>query len=1064
MDIKTIDVGFIKLKRIYHLADIHFRLVRRHDEYRIVLNKFYDDVKKNGTEDSIIVIAGDVVHSKLDLSPEIIEESSNFFRSCADICPTILISGNHDCNLSNKNRMDSLSPIVKNLNHPNLFYLKETGIYRVANCLFNNMSVFDDVDKYIKSTDIPDLYTRKVDHLIALFHGPIIGATTDIGYTISSRSTPITLFDGNQIVLCGDIHKHQIIQKFDDANKKPIIVFCGSLLQQNHGEHLLGHGYCIWDVEDRSFVHVEIPNDYGFYTVEVRDGVLKTDIKDIPKKARLRIKCFSSDVSEVKRVVTDIRKVCDISEITYIRSEDKNLIKKIGNDKIDLAEIGNVNFQNKLIVDYIKSNYKVDEETLKIVQNINKELNDKISPEETLRNVRWIPKKFEFDNMFSYGEGNIVDFSKMKDTMGLFAANASGKSALMDALSFCVFDKSSRAFKAVNVMNNEKMSFSCTFNFEINSVDYFIERKASRNKKGDVKVDVEFWKMEAGIKVSLNGEARRGTNDIIRDYVGSYDDFILTALSLQNNNSNVIDKGQSDRKDLLAQFMGINIFDKLFNQGSEDTKEVNALLKNFSKDDFTKKLSDIEQKIDIGEIQYRTIREVYENLLLQRNEANAVIIEKSSHITKLENVPDDIESLEENKKSLIIEKEFKDGELIEKKEEVSELKNSIDVLATKIIGFEVDKIDEKYNTFLDKCEKLKDAESDVTRLKDRVSSKIEKLKHLDEHEYDPKCSYCMNNIFVKDAINTRTELESDKKLAIELVTKVKNIKLEIEEFKNIENIYEDYVNFKKSLESKNTKLERSIGEIKSLGMDISNISIQIKSIMESIDLYHKSIDTISKNKKIEEELSVFKKKLSDLDVRIKKENESVMVLNGNLKLWNSQKSDIESSIEKIKTLENKNVAYEYYLSAVKRDGVPFDLITKTIPIIESEVNNILSQIVEFGIVLDIEEKNINFNIVYEDKCWPLELSSGMERFISSLALRVALINVSNLPRPNFIAIDEGFGTLDANNMSSLFSLLTYLKTQFEFVVVVSHLDIMRDMVDNHIEIKKENGFSKVVFE
>ena len=40
---------------------------------------------------------------------------------------------------------------------------------------------------------------------------------------------------------------------------------------------------------------------------------------------------------------------------------------------------------------------------------------------------------------------------------------------------------------------------------------------------------------------------------------------------------------------------------------------------------------------------------------------------------------------------------------------------------------------------------------------------------------------------------------------------------------------------------------------------------------------------------------------------------------------------------------------------------------------------------------------------------PLELSSGMERFISSLAIRVGLMNVSNLPRTNFLAIDEGWG-------------------------------------------------------
>ena len=62
------------------------------------------------------------------------------------------------------------------------------------------------------------------------------------------------------------------------------------------------------------------------------------------------------------------------------------------------------------------------------------------------------------------------------------------------------------------------------------------------------------------------------------------------------------------------------------------------------------------------------------------------------------------------------------------------------------------------------------------------------------------------------------------------------------------------------------------------------------------------------------------------------------------------------------------------------------------------VNDILAQIVDFQILFEMDGKNINCHIVYdEDNVWPLELSSGMERFISSLIIRVGLINVSNLP-------------------------------------------------------------------
>jgi len=100
-------------------------------------------------------------------------------------------------------------------------------------------------------------------------------------------------------------------------------------------------------------------------------------------------------------------------------------------------------------------------------------------------------------------------------------------------------------------------------------------------------------------------------------------------------------------------------------------------------------------------------------------------------------------------------------------------------------------------------------------------------------------------------------------------------------------------------------------------------------------------------------------------------------------------------------------------------------------------------------------------ICYEDKCWNLELSSGMEKFVSSLAIRIGLINISTLPRPNFLVIDEGFGTLDGDNIANMEGAFQYLKTQFDFVLIVSHLDTIKDYMDMLIPIQINNGFSKI---
>jgi DNA repair exonuclease SbcCD ATPase subunit len=85
----------------------------------------------------------------------------------------------------------------------------------------------------------------------------------------------------------------------------------------------------------------------------------------------------------------------------------------------------------------------------------------------------------------------------------------------------------------------------------------------------------------------------------------------------------------------------------------------------------------------------------------------------------------------------------------------------------------------------------------------------------------------------------------------------------------------------------------------------------------------------------------------------------------------------------------------------------------------------------------------------------------MERFVSSLAIRIALMNASNLPKSNFMIIDEGFGVLDAEHMHSMQTLFNLLKTHFDFILIVSHLETARDMVDTLIEIKREDGYSQI---
>ena len=116
-------LNFDKVDKILHVADIHIRNYQRHKEYREVFNQLYSACKEL-PENSLIYVAGDIVHNKTDISPELIDITSEFLNTLANIRPTIIITGNHDTNLNNTSRLDALTPIVNNLNNKNLYYLK----------------------------------------------------------------------------------------------------------------------------------------------------------------------------------------------------------------------------------------------------------------------------------------------------------------------------------------------------------------------------------------------------------------------------------------------------------------------------------------------------------------------------------------------------------------------------------------------------------------------------------------------------------------------------------------------------------------------------------------------------------------------------------------------------------------------------------------------------------------------------------------------------------------------------------------------------------------------------
>jgi DNA repair exonuclease SbcCD nuclease subunit len=211
-----LDSQIKNIDKVYHLADIHIRNIKRHSEYTSVFENFYNQVKEDNYDNCLIFIGGDIAHAKTEMSPELIKQIATFLSECAKLHPTVVIAGNHDCNLNNPDRLDVLSPIVGMMDQPNLYYLRDTGVYKIGDIAISVFGIFDDPQNYIVGSDITD---DSITTKIAVYHGAVKRSMTDVGYVVMGGDVELPQFNGYDIVMLGDIHKYQVLQEYKTEHR-----------------------------------------------------------------------------------------------------------------------------------------------------------------------------------------------------------------------------------------------------------------------------------------------------------------------------------------------------------------------------------------------------------------------------------------------------------------------------------------------------------------------------------------------------------------------------------------------------------------------------------------------------------------------------------------------------------------------------------------------------------------------------------------------------------------------------------------------------------------------------
>ena len=178
-----------------------------------------------------------------------------------------------------------------------------------------------------------------------------------------------------------------------------------------------------------------------------------------------------------------------------------------------------------------------------------------------------------------------------------------------------------------------------------------ITRETEKNTKKSKGKLVEEGKTELNFEIlagasimPFNGIDRNETDKNIRKEIGSYEDFCNTSLSTQHGSLDFINEGSTRRKEILANFLDLQIFEKKYKPANQYANELKSLIKKLQVKDYAKLLGDIHTKHHLAIDALTNANKEVERLKADQADLLEQINKISIDLSKVES-PIDIESV-----------------------------------------------------------------------------------------------------------------------------------------------------------------------------------------------------------------------------------------------------------------------------------------------------------------------------------------------------------------------------------------------------------------------------------
>ena len=565
-------------RRILHISDLHIRLASRFKEYNLVFQSFVHRVAE--FPESIVVITGDVFHTKNELTPDCVMLCVNFLRNLSKRAPVVIIPGNHDMVMHNLDKCDTITSVLHRRNLSRVYYLRASGVYRFGNLVYIHNSLWRPGDDAWIHAERHALHLANDDVLVHLYHGTV-GACQTLNGIRFSDSLSLSKFDGADMVLLGDVHRHQLLA--------PHVAYAGSMISQNFNETDDEHGFIEWNVSTKSPTFHPLTNPYCFRHVDVHadgtivhQGKVYTDWKALFEHfhPKMRVQILIHDAPECN--VQTIREAC--RAFGFQQPRVRHAIRASSSPTLQAngarPSVGEHGIEHELrgYLEHelsVTSKDTIDECVRTLREHVDVLRNASSSSLSPHVGARWRILDLSFDHLFGYGKGNALQFqdpSSPPEIVGIFGQNSAGKSTLVDILFFMLYGRITR-YASGNTIPKEliheaESSFQATLRIQVGSEVYRIEKHGKRDKKTlRIRVHESVYHEcpsggGGGRDVNLTEEHRLKSDKIVRDLIGPMDQFLHLSVCLQHASTKSFkEMTQKERKEFMYTVFQMDGFD-----------------------------------------------------------------------------------------------------------------------------------------------------------------------------------------------------------------------------------------------------------------------------------------------------------------------------------------------------------------------------------------------------------------------------------------------------------------------------------------------------------------------